>query len=1288
MNRIKQFEPLLGKWYFENFIGAGSFGRVYKAYCTDGETKQYAAIKFLSIPADEAEIDALKDEGLDQQSIMNYYSTVAQEFTNEARLMNQMKECVNIVSCEDSCAIPKTDGIGFNVFIVMELLESLPDRLRKKPLDKQETVKLGLDICTALDYCAKQGIVHRDIKPDNIFIDVDGNFKLGDFGIARRLEKTMAFMSKKGTYNYMAPEVYRGDLYGANCDVYSLGIVLYRMMNKNRLPFLPPAPASIMPDDQERAMVRRMKGEKLPPPCEADPAFSRIILKACAFNPAYRYQTAKDMWRELFNLNYAYNRASAGTPAEQPAAIPQDRNNNNNDTGMTGQIEQTPRAAPFAGRPAAKYGAAASAGLAGLGATVNPAPNGGAGSYVSVNPVPNGGTGSYVSANPVPKGGAVNPGSNNGTSNHGAAGQRAAAPAEAAKTAAEKPKKADRAKPKKTESSGGKGGSKQVGRIVGIVAAIVACVGIFAALWAAGLFSKNSTDTQTVLNTEPAEATAAPTEEPTEEPTAQPTEEPVGEEPEYTYRTSMVTGPVNWSPFAWESSDESRLMSYIEAPLIDISMADDGVNFTWVYEMATGLTDVTATYPNRTKWLVPDSSGNLPTTNMIYRIDLNPDAKWANGKPITAADYIYSMQQMLDPNNKNYRASSYSSDDAEIRNARAYMNNDLAGQPIYEQADTSVTADTFYVDLSRDNVFFGESYTPRGLYDDGYANYFTDAEGESVFDKWANAEGWITVTDEIRQDLMQMSANFGYTDDDIWKDWCYYISGTYQTVPWSDVGLVAEGDYTLYYILENPISEFYMKNALTKNWLVYRDLYEAGRTEKDGRPANTYGTSPETYMATGPYKLESFEAGKQYVLVRNENWFGWTDGKHEGQYKTTRIICSIIPNHVTALMSFEKGEIDEVEILNDDYVLYKQSPYLLKTDETYTGRFVFATDIEKLRELEDEVGDGSNKKVLSYRDFRKAISLSINRKQFCTDCTYGYKPAFFLINSLYYYDVEHNINSQYRNTMEGHEAILRLYGVTGYTNDVTAYNAITGYNVTAAKTLFQSVYERAVADGNYTNGQLIHIRCEVSAADLTEMDILQQNRLTEYVAAAAKGTGFEGKISFEFIGNADQRYKDVAAGKIEMIRGAWGGAAFYPFNLIRVYCDPDYLGGLDRIHESCGWDPTMETLTINIGGTDITKTLNNWAKAISDGGEYAGDAYVETKLKILSYLETAILSSYQCIPYGTRTECSLISKKVKYPTEEYNLMYGFGGLRLLTYNYCDADWDAYVASQGGRIDYK
>ena len=123
-------------------------------------------------------------------------------------------------------------GIGWDILIQMELLTPLNQYIRDHVVTRQDVIRLGIDLCKALELCQKYNIIHRDVKPENIFISETGDFKLGDFGIARTVEKTTSGLSKKGTYTYMAPEVYKGEAYGTTVDIYSLGIVLYRLLQR------------------------------------------------------------------------------------------------------------------------------------------------------------------------------------------------------------------------------------------------------------------------------------------------------------------------------------------------------------------------------------------------------------------------------------------------------------------------------------------------------------------------------------------------------------------------------------------------------------------------------------------------------------------------------------------------------------------------------------------------------------------------------------------------------------------------------------------------------------------------------------------------------------------------------------------------------------------------------------------------------------------------------------------------------------------------------------------------
>ena len=206
----------------------------------------------------------------------------------------------------------------------MELLRPINDDLRRQKIfTRAEVLRLGIDLCSALEVCQKNNIIHRDIKPGNIFLSQEGSFKLGDFGVARIASASMAASTRAGTVNYMAPEVFQGRRYTSSVDIYSLGLVLYQLLNMNRMPFYPPPPQNITPDQQERARARRFSGEPLPPPAQADPALAAVVLKACAWDPAARYASPAKMRQALEALTAAPAPAREGPhPAETPVPQP------------------------------------------------------------------------------------------------------------------------------------------------------------------------------------------------------------------------------------------------------------------------------------------------------------------------------------------------------------------------------------------------------------------------------------------------------------------------------------------------------------------------------------------------------------------------------------------------------------------------------------------------------------------------------------------------------------------------------------------------------------------------------------------------------------------------------------------------------------------------------------------------------------------------------------------------------------------------------------------------------
>ena len=305
---------VLDGWNITRLLGEGSYGKVFEIERSEFGQTYRAALKVITVPQSSAEVRSVISEGMSVSQAEAYFHGIVEELMHEFSIMFKLKGTANVVSCEDLRVLEHPDGIGWDILIRMELLHPLLPYVYQHPMARRDIIKLGIDICKALELCQRYNVIHRDIKPENIFISDNGDYKLGDFGIARTIERTTSGLSKKGTYSYMAPEVYAGKEYGFSVDTYSLGLVLYRMLNKNRGPFLPQPPEAITFSSREQALARRMSGEPLPRPFYGEGRLGEIVLKACAFDPKERYSSPQQLRQELETILYTQTDAAVIYP--------------------------------------------------------------------------------------------------------------------------------------------------------------------------------------------------------------------------------------------------------------------------------------------------------------------------------------------------------------------------------------------------------------------------------------------------------------------------------------------------------------------------------------------------------------------------------------------------------------------------------------------------------------------------------------------------------------------------------------------------------------------------------------------------------------------------------------------------------------------------------------------------------------------------------------------------------------------------------------------------------------
>lgn len=223
---------------------------------------------------------------------------LCQNAEDEVRLMYKLRNCPGVVTYLDYKQIDwqEENRFGCDLLIRMELLKS-PDIFRNDGrVTENEILRLGIEICSALIECHKKGIIHRDIKPANIFINEEGRYKLGDFGIARILSRSDMASTTIGTRAYAAPEQIRSSRYDFHVDIYSLGLTLYQLANRGYLPFCE------APYVGEREIIERISAEKLPAPSAASSGLSRALQKACMCEPSRRYRSAEEFRKELVRI--------------------------------------------------------------------------------------------------------------------------------------------------------------------------------------------------------------------------------------------------------------------------------------------------------------------------------------------------------------------------------------------------------------------------------------------------------------------------------------------------------------------------------------------------------------------------------------------------------------------------------------------------------------------------------------------------------------------------------------------------------------------------------------------------------------------------------------------------------------------------------------------------------------------------------------------------------------------------------------------------------------------------
>ena len=840
----------------------------------------------------------------------------------------------------------------------------------------------------------------------------------------------------------------------------------------------------------------------------------------------------------------------------------------------------------------------------------------------------------------------------------------------------------------------------------------------------------------------------------------------------YTYNAAFSLSPSTWNPHQYKSTTDAVVHDYTTVGWWDWDFNDDFSGFEWVDVMAIGEpTDVTSTYAGEAKgWGIKEGE-----TNRAFRIKLNPDAKWDNGDSITADDYIYSLQKLLDPNLLNYRASNMYGSAGGIIGAKSYFYSGRSGwdaaSVTYEEGEYTDEELATFVWTWGNGTVNGATNDLRAYYQGVYGSSYPNMMGSSLSaSAWllgANAGFSLGITLTAAQieslegkTMAEINADptlKAYADEIIeaWGEDVVYMTiakYSFPEVSWDKVGLIKVDDYTLDWLCEGQLFDFYIRYNLGLT-LVYKPLYEACLKQDPVTKvwSSTYGSSVDTWMGYGPYILTQYITDQLMVFEKNPDFFlfqdkyaeDWgtfvreIDGETVEQYQATKVVLRYAPDLSTREQMFLRGELVGLGLDADLLAKYSTSRSLYYTKGASTFYGIIASDYDNLVEREAILNnvkydaatyDGSkqakNKTILAIKEFRQALCLGLDRFALCQALSPAATPAKSLFSDLIVADPNNGINL---NNIEAvRAAICEYWGFTKQANgkwldpdgetvwDTTdkAYNSITGYDPDYARELIDIAVDKAIELGWMSANSIVSI--EYCAADDSDIEKKYYEAFRDAYTNLMKGTKLENKFEYTANYTLGSDFGDIIrTGSCDTAWGfGWSGGEFDPYDLFQVYVDAAFDD--DGYQYDCwiDWSDTDVKITLPVNAetgeydasakTEMTYNVAEWFFIINGGEEIFGENYPEAaglpnwsfgnmsdtvRATVLAEIQKTVLLNYTTIPMYCQGGAQLKSYQINYGREGYTFPMGFGGLRYVTFNYNDAEWAAFLASQGGILTY-
>ena len=802
----------------------------------------------------------------------------------------------------------------------------------------------------------------------------------------------------------------------------------------------------------------------------------------------------------------------------------------------------------------------------------------------------------------------------------------------------------------------------------------------------------------------------------------------------YSYRMGPSDLPESWNVQTYQSNSSTYVLDYSSDALYTFEYNDNYDGYKIVPSMAADFpVDVTKDYVG--KFGIADGE-----ENKAYKIALKTNLKFDNGEVLNAKSFVDSMKLLLNPEAANFRADNvYASGNLKIYGSEEYVKQGSTtmedctggagvGSGKYTGWNFGDTGAEIPADLA-DNVFFDllNCYVNKG-----WAGKSTAEDVAALFSKYTGiaAEDLLAMDgkslSEIRADEAMMANlqvllyDFWCTDpEEPWGFFCY--KNVWEAYDFANVGFFALDDNTLVIVLKNAMEDnFYLRYELcTSFFLVYAPMYESLITKDNGVYANTYGTSVDTYVGFGPYKLTSYTEGAEIVLERNLNWHGYTPEEYvEGTYMTDRVTYKKVADNATRLEMFLKGEIDSYGLQTEDMEDYIGSEYTYFDDSESTWYLALNPQEAKLTETAAAAtpltaGNTVIKTPLCIEEFRSALSYSLDRQSFNKTLSPTSGVAKALLSNMIIADPETGMS--YRSLDVAKDAILNFWGLADkwgegkeYATRDDAIDSITGYDPEGAKVLFDKAYDKAVELGYITEAMIADGKSEVQIIIGRPSEGNYYTKGYEFLSAcwteAVKGTKFEGHLTFvqsQVLGSSSFGTY-LREGNVDLLFGVgYGGSMFDPYSM------------MDCFTGSLQYDPFTDKSTVMLDialeGKTLRASLYDWVSECLQGNKITatvvgadGNATSETveisagtsdpserRTTILAAAETKVMTLANIFPIQTDASASLRCMRVNYKTEDYILGMGRGGVEWYTYSMTDEEFVNYAKGQeNGVLNYK